>query len=111
MSLAIHGWDYTPSSCKTPYGPAFYFLPDYDWISYININGPLHVPVIITGTGLYDGEHWVKLDKQPETFWHIGFLKGDFIGYPRMMGQVKLNAHSNLPMVPVCLKCQINGCC
>lgn len=109
MLLPIQGWDYTPTSCSSEFVPVFYFVPDYEWVSYININGPLNIPIRITGTGKYDGDYWIKVDKQPETLWHTGFLPLVFTGYPERMGSVELEIrHQDIPPF---LACALNGCC
>ena len=110
MILPILGWDYTVSSCSSEFSPVFYFIPDYEWVSYLNINGPINVPVRITGTNKYDGTFWIRVDKQPETLWHVGFLPLNFWGYPEWMGSMELNVEEKKPLPPF-LQCQLNGCC
>lgn len=108
--LPIQGWDYTVSSCSSKFCPVFYVVPDYEWISFLSINGYLHVPVQIRGTGTYDGTHWVKMDKQPETVWYVGFLPMEFRGQPNGIGTVRLHIpEDTIPPPP--LSCTVNGCC
>jgi hypothetical protein len=109
MLLPIQGWDYTPTSCSSEFVPVFYFVPDYEWVSYLNINGHRNVPINITGTNKYDGKYWVKVDKQPETLWYVGFLPFVFTGYPEGVGNVELDIRHQ--EIPPFLKCAINGCC
>ena len=111
MLLPIQGWDYTPTSCSSIYNPVFYFVPDYEWVSYLNINGHRNVPIKITGTGRYDGKYYIRVDKQPETLWYVGFLPLDFTGYPQGVGSVELHIENVYKNVPPFLKCAINGCC
>lgn len=112
MLLPIQGWDYTTTSCSSDFIPVFYFIPDYEWVSYLNINGPINVPIQITGTGLYDGKHWIRIDKQPETLWYMGFLSSfSFLGYPERMGNVELNDQFRKECAPPFLQCEMNGCC
>lgn len=110
MSLPIQGWDYTPDGCQSGFITAFYFVPDYDWVSYLDFNGHRNIPVVISGTGKYDGKYWVRVDKQPETLWHIGFLPIQFSGRPDTMGHVLLDVPEDLVYPPV-LQCALNGCC
>jgi len=109
MLLPIQGWDYTPTSCQSDFVPAFYFIPDYEWVSYLNINGHRNVPIRITGTDRYDGKHWIRVDKQPETLWYVGFLPFNFTGYPQGVGSVELDIRHQI--IPPFLQCEINGCC
>ena len=109
--MEIKGWDYTTSSCKTIMNPVCYFLPDYDWISYININGYTNIPIIITDTGLYDGKYWIKIDKQPYTEWIIGFLPIVFKGYPINLGKIELLVPDLYKEINKPLQCVIDGCC
>lgn len=110
MSLPIQGWDYTPVGCGSDFAACFYFVPDYDWVSYLDQNGHRNVPVLLTGTGLYDGTFWIRIDKQPETLWHIGFLPTKFIGHPDTMGHVSLSVPNDVIYPPV-LRCALSGCC
>lgn len=110
--MEIKGWDYTVAPCRTGFAPVFYIVPDDDWVYYTNINGPLHVPVRIDGTGLYDGFHWIRVDEQPQTTWRMGFLPGDFIGFPETMGTCTIQppiVDDIFPRPP--LWCTTNGCC
>lgn len=109
MLLPIQGWDYTPEPCGSDFVSAFYFIPDYEWVSYMNINGHRNIPIKITGTGRYDGGWWINVDKQPETLWWIGFLPFRFEGQPEGLGSVELVVKQ--PYTPPFLQCQINGCC
>jgi len=111
MLLPIQGWDYTPTSCSSEFVPVFYFVPDYEWVSYLNINGHRNVPVKISGTNKYDGKYWVKIDKQPDTLWYTGFLPFKFTGYPQGVGNVELNIQNFNKDIPPLLQCQLNGCC
>lgn len=110
MLLPIQGWDYTNTSCNSDFIPVFYFIPDYEWVSYLEINGPRNIPIRISGTGKYDGRYWVKTDKQPETLWYVGFLPIQFEGYPEGMGSVELDDHADI-CPPFFLQCELNGCC
>lgn len=110
MLLPIQGWDYTVTSCQSDFIPVFYFIPDYEWVSYININGPRNIPIRIQGTGTYDGTYWIKVDRQPETLWHVGFLPINFTGFPAGVGTVELTPVEKPPLPPI-LQCALNGCC
>lgn len=107
--MQIGGWDYTTSSCTSDYRPVFYFIPDYEFISYIRINGMKHIPVKIENTQIYDGNYWICVDRQPNTEWHMGFLDNKFSKYPQNNGNVRLN----LPSIKILkeLTCVLNDCC
>lgn len=107
-TIQIGGWDYTTTSCSSGYVPVFYFIPNYEFVSYVRINGTQHIPVFIEGTDIYDGSHWVRVDKQPYTEWHMGFLNCPFQNYPNHTGTVKLNMPSTT-IRP--LSCVLNDCC
>lgn len=111
MFLPIQGWDYTVSSCSSEFNPVFYFVPNYEWVSFLSINGKINVPIQVVGTGKYDGKHWIRVDKQPETLWYVGFLPQIFSGYPNRMGSVELLIQSFQKTIPPFLQCQVNGCC
>lgn len=107
--LPIQGWDYYPSSCMSGFSPVFYFIPDYEWVAYLNIHGPINIPIQISGSKKYDGHYWIKIDKQPDTLWHVGFLPFPFDGPPPNMGHVALDPW--MPDIPQFLECELNGCC
>jgi len=111
-TMLIGGWDYAPSNCKTPFIPFFYFKPDQRFIYYKNINGNFHVPVTIQGTGLYDGFYWIRIDQQPFTSWHVGFLPTHFTGIPPNLGSISLTPPPPPPMNPSMVhSCVLNDCC
>jgi len=110
--MEIQGWDYAPSNCRTTYNPIFYFTPDADFLSYLKINGPLHIPIIIHDTIVYDGFYYVRIDKQPETTLYVGFLPTVFGGFPPTNGAVELSM--KWPVIPAengPLWCVQTGCC
>lgn len=108
--LTIGGWDATPSSCGPEYIPVFYFIPDYELISFLHMNGHRHVPVHIEGTDKYDGDYWITTDKQPDTVWHVGFLSEiSFTGRPMSNGSMSLSLPRDYVAQP--LTCVLNGCC
>lgn len=110
--FAIGGWDYASYSCgREDNVPVFYFIPDYEFISFLNINGYRHIPVRIEGSEEYDGEYWITMDKQPDTVWYTGFIHDkSFTGYPAKNGSVSLNLPTQY--VPTSkLSCVVNGCC
>lgn len=110
--LPILGWDYTTSPCATPYNPVFYFVPDQEWVFYKNINGSLHVPVLIHGSGLYDDHYWIRIDKQPATELWVGFLPIEFIGFPQHPGYVALAIPPATPLANHGLaSCLLSDCC
>lgn len=110
MVLDIGGWDYTTSACGPEFVPVFYFIPDYELISFLNMNGHRHVPIRIEGTDKYDGEYWITTDKQPQTVWYMGFLLNvPFTGYPHSHGKMSLNLPADYIAPP--LTCVLNGCC
>lgn len=111
MLLPIQGWDYTVTSCSSDFIPVFYFIPTYEWVSFLSINGTIHVPIRIKGSRKYDGNYWIRVDKQPETLWYVGFLPIPFTGYPKQMGNVELTVSNFNKTIPPYLQCQINGCC
>lgn len=111
MFLPIQGWDYTVTSCSSDFIPVFYFIPNYEWISFLSIHGPMNVPIHIKNSGKYDGKYWIRIDKQPETLFHVGFLPSTFKGYPPQMGHVELTIPHYNQTIPPFLQCEINGCC
>lgn len=113
MTIEISGWDYTVSPCATQVCPVFYVLPDDTWVSYTRINGYLNIPVLIEGTGLYDGIHWIRVDQQPQTLWNMGFLTEiSFNGYPPYNGRCTIYpSHGETDLVSEPLACIQNGCC
>lgn len=109
--MQIQGWDYATSNCQSGYSPIFYIIPDDSWVYYTRINGPLHVPVAIDGTGLYDGSYWVRVDRQPDTLWHIGFIPIDFTGYPGEPGTCSLRQIDDAKPSRRRLGCIDTACC
>ena len=114
--MMIEGWDYTTAPCRTPDNPVFYFIPDYQWISYLNFNGPFNIPVKVENTGKYDGVYWIRMDQQPHTDWYAGFLPITFDGYPPSLGTVRLhipptNLVEDKDYMCGVHSCVRNGCC
>lgn len=108
--MDIQGWDYAPSQCSSNKQPIFYFIPNRQMVDFLRINGFLHVPINIEGTFTYDGTYFVRVDKQPETDFHVGFLPLTFIGYPVLKGKIHLETNFRC-REPGPLTCVENGCC
>jgi hypothetical protein len=108
--MEIEGWDYAPSQCSSRVSALFYFIPDRDVVSFLNINGNLHVPFSVEGTVMYDGVYFGRVDKQPMTDYHVVFLPVEFIGFPPSNGKVTLKAEFRCRERGV-LTCIKNGCC
>jgi len=113
ITMNIGGWDYTTAPCRTGYNPVFYFVPDFTFLSYIKFNGPLNVPVRISGTETYDGVYWIRVDQQPYTDWWAGFLPMPFHGYPPELGNIALSIPSDHETEYTCgvHSCVRSGCC
>lgn len=108
--ITIEGWDYAPYQCNSKMQALFYFIPNWEMISFLRINGNLHVPVFVKGTGLYDGHYFARLDKQPGTDYHIVFLPLEFKGFPEKKGTMDLvpDFRCHKPELLTCIK---NHCC
>lgn len=81
--------------------------------SFLRINGDLHVPVRVEGSDLYDGEYFVRMDKQIYTNYFIAFLPIEFKGFPPSFGKLFLEPEFRCPdeQEPRVLSCIKNKCC
>ena len=108
--MEIRGWDYAPDQCSSNVQPIFYFVPNRPMVDFLRINGFLHVPVNIDGTFTYDGTYFVRVDKQPETDLHVGFLPLAYLENPPVNGTITLVKDFRCKE-PGPLTCVKNGCC
>lgn len=108
--MEIEGWDYAPFQCSSRMQALLYFIPTREMVSFLRINGSLHVPVVVSGSQMYDGEYFGRVDKQPGTDYHILFLPVEFSGFPLQKGTITLTPNFRCQKREV-LTCIKNGCC
>lgn len=108
--MEIQGWDYAPFQCSSKIQAFCYIIPTREMITFLHINGNLHVPVKIQDSEMYDGEFFARVDKQPMTDFHVVFLPLTFQGYPLKNGTLTLHLNFRCQERGV-LTCIRNGCC
>jgi hypothetical protein len=62
MHLKIEYWSQI-SHIQNNLIPVFFFYPSLEFLSFIRQKGQTHVPIVIEGTHLYDGLHYVTVDE------------------------------------------------